>query len=508
MRVPGDAAPNHRDEDRLVAPGSRAPAFSARGLAFGVLALSAANAFRFIIQFLLFPVLARLLSPAEFGLVALAMPVVLVVMMMGEGGMGHAVVRASDPLGEVEATMFLTALANGTLLALFLFVAAPWIAYALSHEDITPLLRWLAPTLVLGALCSVPSARAQKAGTTWIFAVGEIAATTAGAAAALYGALDGWGAWSLVAQQLVFWTVKTITLLSLAGAVLRARPSCGALGYLLRHGTPMLGTNLLALVSRSADCLIVGRFLGAEQVGLYSLAVQIVRMPEAVLVGPAFVSFLPAIVRLEADRPAAARLFTTTIRMMLTLATPMMLGLALVADLAVALLLGPHWAGTTPVLMLLAPAATMQAIGWLSMAVLLGRGRSGLQFRVALIGTTLTLAGLLMGVGYGLTGVAAGIAAATVAGNGVYLATAMRELRLKPGELAAAIWPPLAAAVVMAGGVVALRSLLPGIGAVPTMTLAIIGGALLYVGSLTVLAPGPLAADIRRFRRRADPQVG
>jgi PST family polysaccharide transporter len=255
--------------------------------------------------------------------------------------------------------------------------------------------------------------------------------------------------------------------------------------------------------------VILGRVLGVEQLGFYALAVQIVRIPEAVLVGPVVVFLLPAIVRLDADRPAAARLFATTVRIMLMLGAPLMLGLATLADLAVAILLGPRWGGTTPVLMLLAPAAVAQALGWLSMAVLLGRGRSGLQFRLALFGTVLTLAGVVTGVAYGLVGVAAGIAIATVAGGLSYVLAAMRELRLSARALALATWPVGASAMLMTGGIVVLRSFLPpGLGALPTMALAIAGGAVLYIGALVVLAPGMLASDLRRFRRRPGSQDG
>jgi PST family polysaccharide transporter len=481
------------------------PRRSPRWLALNVLLLSGSSTLRLTLQFLLFPVLARLLSPAEFGMVALAMPVVLIVMTLAEGGMGPALVRASDPDGTVEATMFWTTMAQGCALALLLFAAAPLIADALSHPEIAPILQWLSPTLVLGAVCGVPAARIQRSGATWIFAVGDVGAAVISTAVALYGALQGWGAWSLVAQQLVVWTIKAAVLASLAGLRIRARPERQALMHLLRHGAPMVGSNLLALFARSIDALLVGRLLGVEQLGVYTLAAQIIRIPEAVLVGPVFVSFLPAMVRLEADRAASSRAFATTLRLMLSVAAPLMLGLAVVADLAVQVVFGARWGGATIVLMLLAPAAVAQAVGWLSTAVLLARGRSGLHFRIALLGAGLTAVAVLGGTAFGLAGVAAGGAIAVIAANAVSLAAAMRELRLAPRALWAATWSPLSAAMMMAAGVVGLRSVLPpGLGPVVELALAVGVGTLFYVGLLAMLAPGTLAADARRLLRRGD----
>lgn len=481
------------------------PRRSNRWLALNVLLLSGSSTFRLTLQFMLFPVLARILSPADFGMVALAMPVVLIVMTLAEGGMGPALVRAPDPNGTVEATMFWATMAQAIVLALVLFASAPLIAAVLSHPEISPILQWLAPTLVLGALCGVPAARIQRGGATWIFAVGDVGAAVVSTAVALYGALQGWGAWSLVAQQLVVWTIKALVLVTLAGLRIRARPERQALDTLVRHGAPMVGSNLLTLFARSIDCLLVGRLLGVEQLGVYTLAAQIVRIPEAVLVGPVFVSFLPAMVRLEADRAAAARAFATTLRLMLNVAAPLMLGLAVVADLAVLTVLGARWGGATVVLMLLAPSAIAQAVGWLSTAVLLGRGRSGLHFRITMLGAGLTTVAVLAGTSFGLAGVAAGAAIATIAGNTVSLAAAMRELRLTPGDLLAATWPPLVAAAMMAAGVVALRSVLPpGLGTIPAMGIAVGAGVLLYGGLLALIAPATLVADARRLLRRGD----
>lgn len=487
----------------LLEPAVLSTQLAARKATLGLLLLSGSNAFRITVQFLMFPVLARLLSPGDYGLIALAMPVVLFALTMGEGGMGPALVRAPDPNGAVEVTMFWIALATGTACASALLTGAPLIAALLSHPLVASVLMWLAPVLVLSAVCSVPSVRIQKSGATWIFALGDVASTVTGAAAALYGALTGWGVWSLVAQQLVVWTVKLAVLLGFAGARVHGRPERKAFRYLMGHGTPLVGANLLALFSNSVDALLIGRLLGVEQLGFYALAYQIVRIPEWVLNGPVFVTFLPAVAALDADRPAVARLFLDSLRMMFSISAPIMLGLALTSDLSVPLLLGPRWDGTVPLLAILAPPAIAQTLGWLSRALLLGLGRSGLQFGLALLSAGLTLAGVLAGAPFGILGIAAGVGLSVVAGSLAYLIVAMREAQVSVRALAVAIIPTLASVTVMACGVAGVRWLLPAtLPVLVSLALAAGTGMVLYGGSMRVFAPETLAAAVAPFWRR------
>ncbi len=477
-----------------------------RKAAIGVLLLSGSNAFRLTVQFLVFPVLARLLAPADYGLIALAMPVVLLAFALSEGGMGPAAVRALDPCGEVAATMFWTALASGIGYAAILVACAPLIAAAFSDANVVPVLMWLAPILVLSALCSVPAVRIQKSGTVWIFALGDVASTVAGAMVAVSAALTGWGVWSLVAQQLVIWIVKVVVLTGFAGTWIHRAPRREAFFYLMRHGMPLAGANLLRLFSNSIDAMLIGRLMGVEQLGFYALAYQIVRIPEAVLNGPILVSFVPAIARLGADRPAAARLFVDALRMMLGVAAPLMLGIALTADLSVPLLLGPRWHATAPLLMLLAPPAIVQTLGWLSMGLLLGRGCSVLQFQLALLNAGLTLAGVLAGTPFGIFAIATGVGVSVVIGNLAFLVAAMREVQVPARALAAAIAPTLASAAFMACGVAGLRVLLPAdLHAAVSLVLAAGAGVLLYAGAMQVLAPETLAAAMIPFRRQVRP---
>jgi len=480
-----------------------------RKTALGVLLLSGSNAFRLIVQFLLFPVLARLLSPADYGLMALAMPVVLFALTLGEGGMGPALVRSADPDGSVEATMTWIALATGLGCSGILVLGAPLIAKMLAHATIAPVLIWLAPIMVLSSICSVPSARIQKRGATWIFALGDVTSTVAGAAAALFGALTGWAVWSLVAQQLVVWTVKLAVMIGFAGRRSPGKPGREAFRYLFLHGPPLVGANLLSLFSASIDTMLIGRLLGVDQLGFYALAYQVVRIPETVLTGPIFVSFLPAIARLEGDRQATARLFVTTLRMMLGVAAPMMMGLTLTADLAVALLLGPRWFGTAPLIMALAPSAIIQTLGWLSMALLIGRGRSGLQFRLALLNAALTLTGVIAGSFFGIFGVAAGVSLAVTVGNIVCLIAAIREVDLSVRALFVELSPVLAAVAIMVFGTAGLRFLLPAdLSVLPAMVLVSGAGVLLYGGAMRILAPDTITAALAPFRRSSRSLAG
>ncbi len=474
---------------------------SARKLAIGAVLLAAANACRMALQFLMFPLLARLLEPADFGIMALAMPVTLFALTIADGGLGPSLLRAPDPDGRVRATVGWSALIAGLALALALTAAAIPISAALSHREIAAVLAGLAPIVLLNAACTLPGVRVQRTGATWIFALGDIASAIAGIAMALVGALNGWEVWSLVAQQLVLWTVRTALLQALAGEAFPGRPSRAALAYLIRHGLPLVGANLLSLFSASIDNLLIGRLLGVEQLGIYALAYQIVRIPDAVLVSPLLVSFLPAVARLD-HRATAARLLDTW-RVIFGLVAPLMLGLALVADLLVGLLLGPRWAGAAALLRLLAPAAIAQAMGLAAVMLLLGRGRSTLQFGAAVLTATLMAGGVVAGTPFGLVGIAAGVAAAACAGSAICIAAALHEMRLRPGALLLVLWPGLAAVTLMTAGVAATRALLPHTMApLAALAIAVTAGVAIYATALQLLSPGALAAWLGSIRRR------
>jgi PST family polysaccharide transporter len=482
----------------------------ARKLITGTAAIAAANLLRVGLQFCLLPVLARLLGPEAYGLVALAMPVVLLAMLIGDAGLGSTLVRASDPDGRLEATVFWASTGVGVALTAGLALAAPLIAAGLTEPPLAPVLRALAPVLLLSALCTVPAARLQRAGRFSAFALGDVASTVAGMAVALWGATHGWGAWSLVAQQLVLWGVKFASGAVLSRLPVSIRFSASLLGPHVRFGLALLGANLVSFAARYADALLVGSVIGVKAVGIYALAVQFMRVPEVVLSGPVYTSVFPTVAATAEDRERVAGLWVSTLRVMLILALPAMVGLALTAQSAVELFLGPKWGGLAPVLAVLAPVGAVFCLAPVNAAVLVGLGRSDVQFRVSSLITALYLAGVGLGLPFGVEGVAVGCAAGgLVAMIPSFLVTARTVGVARPG-LSRALLPPAAATAAMAVVVVLVEVAARGRPAGVLLALSVVAGALSYASVLGLSEGRRLRDDMRRLslfggRRSAAP---
>jgi PST family polysaccharide transporter len=250
--------------------------------------------------------------------------------------------------------------------------------------------------------------------------------------------------------------------------------------------------------------------IGVKAVGIYALAVQFMRVPEVVLSGPVYTSVFPTVAATAEDRERVAGLWVSTLRVMLILALPAMVGLALTAQSAVELFLGPKWGGLAPVLAVLAPVGAVFCLAPVNAAVLVGLGRSDVQFRVSSLITALYLAGVGLGLPFGVEGVAVGCAAGgLVAMIPSFLVTARTVGVARPG-LSRALLPPAAATAAMAVVVVLVEVAARGRPAGVLLALSVVAGALSYASVLWLIDGRRLRDDMRRLslfggRRSAAP---
>lgn len=181
---------------------------SLKRLAVGTAAMSSVNIFRILAQVLVLPILSRLLSPSDYGIVGIAMPFILFAMMLADAGIGMSLVRTPVSEREEWSTCFWLSVLLGLVLAIIVAGLAPLASSIYSEPSLSPIVMTLAVIVFLQAIFLIPRASQQQAHQFGIIAGSEIASVICGIGTAVVIALSGGGAWALVGQQLAFFVVR------------------------------------------------------------------------------------------------------------------------------------------------------------------------------------------------------------------------------------------------------------------------------------------------------------
>ncbi|MFN0070268.1 MAG: lipopolysaccharide biosynthesis protein [Chloroflexota bacterium] len=330
---------------------------------------------------------ARVLSPNEFGEFAMAMTVVSFLEVVRGFGMQRALIYFGGKSGSetVWSTGFSLSIGLGLALGGGLVAAAPMISEYYGVPAVRDYVMALSLYFVIGALGLVPDVVMRNRLDFRQRFLPETAAPMARYLLAVGCALLGYGAWSLVIGQvggmivnmlLTFWSARWTPRLGFD-----ARTAKQLIGF----GWQMSTVDLCAALTLNADYLFVGRFLGTENLGLYSLAF---RLPDTTIVAVAFAVaqlLLPAYVRLGAD-PATLRTgFLETTRYLGMVLIPATAGLVLLAPALVDTLFGAPWQHAAPLVQLLAISALLRALVFAPGAVFVSAGRPSLAVFAELV---------------------------------------------------------------------------------------------------------------------------
>jgi len=470
-----------------------------RPVLFGTALVSAANVLKLLLQFGVLPVLAHLLTPSAYGLIALAMPFVLFVNIFADAGISNAIIREQNPSPDLESTVFWVSTCVSGGLSLFVALLAWPFAMIVRQPEIMPILLTLAPMLLLGGMISVANAKILKDQRLEVFAASDVISAAGAAAVAIWTASHGWGAWSLVAQQLTMATIRFVWMMSASGVRIRLVCRPVLLAKFWNFGANVMGVGVLDFVSRNIDNLLVGAFLGIAALGHYSMAYQIMRMPELVIAGPVCMSLYPALCAVADDVVLFRRDALAYIGLVASVILPIFAGLAAVADLAIGTVLGEKWRAAEPVLVWLGPAGVAFCAYAVFGTILYAKGKAHLQLRLSLIIAWCTALGVLVGSVLGIAGVAIGVTLAMLIAAPFYLKFVGRELEASPLHVLSRFRSPALATLAMVASVLAGRAAfqsLPG----PVLLVAVIMmGGVVYAGALAFLDGKEITAQMRLF---------
>ena len=446
-------------------------------------------------------VLARLLSPQEYGLVALALVLLTYTETVADAGVAQALVYLRRGAETARAALLLCLLC-GVVLAAALAGAAPALASAFGHSEVTPLIRVLALSVLATSLSAVPDALLRRALEFQRLTVAAVVRAAATGGVTLGLLLTGHGALSLAVGTVAGSVGYALACWLLLGErvswqVWRARRK--ELATALRFGGPVAGGSLAARLIFDIDYLIVGALLGAQALGYYTLAF---RLPELIIINVFFVLstvLFPLYSRARADRSRLQRGYLMSMQIQSLYGVTAGIGLALVSPVVVPLVFGDPWSGAVVPLMLLSLYAAARSLGVGANEVYKALGRPGLSVSVAFCRLVVLLPVLLVATRWGIIGVAAAqVAVALLFAVGMQ-AVATRVMQIRPAELVRATAPAaecgLALAVV--GGLIHLVPLQPLIGALLTMAAGV--GSVYVV--LRLRHPALLGHLIRLGRR-------
>ena len=305
--------------------------------------------------------LAAILGPRDFGVVALALIYISVVQLILEGGIQTAVVQRQNLEDDHLDSAFWANLAWCLVLAAASFLLAGWWARLNGVPELENVVKVLSSLLLIWGLTIVQLAIFQREMRFRALAVRETVAVLVGGVIGLVLALRGAGVWALVAQQLGFAATQLVLLWAMSTWKPHFRFSRSHARELVGFSSGVFLSNLGGFINRRADALLMGIFFGPTAVGLYRLADRFSDNLLELTMRPVGYVSLPFFSRLQDDRPALKDAVASCIRTTLILTVPAMAVMAACSDFLMALM-GPEWAPAADVLKLLALVGIGKAI--------------------------------------------------------------------------------------------------------------------------------------------------
>ena len=372
----------------------------------GAAVTMAAQLARFAIQFGSQIAMARLLDPADFGLVAMAAPVLALVQLFNDFGLSQAIVQRPKIDRADLSALFWINVGVSTGLCLLLILASPLVGLLYHEPRTVGITIALAFLVIIGGLFSQQTALLSRAMRFRHLAMIDVGSMAAATLAGIASALLGLGYWSLVAMPYAATFTMLILSWSFAGWLPYGPSGKRNVTGMIRFGGNVTGANLLNFLSRNLDNILIGKVYGTEILGLYDRAYKLMMLPIAQLNIPVSRIAIPLLSRLQDDPQRYRRAYLQLLQAIHLVALPGMLCAIALPGQLVLVLFGAKWAGVAPILFWLAIAGLTSFVGNSMGWLFVSQNKVRTQFRWSCVSAVLFVSSFLVGLPYGAVGVA------------------------------------------------------------------------------------------------------
>ena len=459
--------------------------------------------------FVVFVLLARLLEPRAFGLVALAGTVIMVLTIFVEAGFSTAIVRAKEVTDEKLNTAFWIGVGTAALLVLGLSLSAGWVAAMYATPELAPVLRALAWIMLFSSLSAVHTALLVRKLDFRAKALRRLVAVVAGGAAGITLGLLGYGVWALVGKAAIEGLIDCLV-------VWRTSPWRPGLAVtrkdareLFAFGKSMVGSSLVTLLNRSADDMIIGFFLGPVALGYYAVAYRANVAVTEVALRATSRTAVPVFSKLQAEPERLREAYYSALEFAALVACPVFLGLSATAPEVCMAMFGAEWAPSVRPMQVLGLAGLGAAVNLYVGPILIAVGKPTAFFRFSLGQGILNVLCFVIAVQWGIVAVAWAFVARTLLTFPAVLWLLRSAIGADARRILGLVSAPAVASLAMLGAVSAARQVLTGLPTLLLLAVLMLVGAVTYLALMSLIARSTVARFLGMLRTaRSVPTAG
>lgn len=443
---------------------------------------------------------ARLLSPDDYGVVAISGVFIGVLAIVTDMGFVSALINKEEITQEEKDSSFWFSILFSIILFICIYHSAPYIAAFYDNEILVNIIRVSALILPLSSLKILPTVIAMRNMDFKYRAVTEMVGQFATSISSVIFAMNEFGVWTLIYSVLIGQTVVVMAYMPLLGGVPKPVIKFKKLYGILTYGAHLMGAQILEFFTMRSDVLVIGYFLSPQQVGFYSMGFQLASVPLD-KIGSMFnrVGF-PSISRVKEDKEAARGIFVNMHKYLLLIALPILTGLAIIADDLVVLLLSAKWEPLVPIIQVLCVLNLLRISGMLMPYAIAGLGMAKTVFQYELLSAVMLPFAFLVGVQYGLEGV---FAAWFIVYPVMYLYLFSHLSKLMELEFRvffSSVKAPAICSFFMITALIAVKALLLKEDHFFNLIVTIVLGALMYAGTYYFLYKKELVSGIQYLK--------
>jgi len=404
--------------------------------------------------------LARLLAPEDFGLLAMASAVTGFVAVFQYLGTGAPLVQRKELSAELTQSVFVLNVVLGVVLTVGVAASSPLLAQVYNSTEVEPVIRVISLSLLLSSFGGVPGALLRREMRFDVLAkIGLFSAAVQGIVVTVL-ALLGYGVWSLVTASLVSAATESTLLFRAVNWKPGLRVHLQEIKSIIRMCLNVTGFNVVNFLTMYIHSLVIGRWLGATQLGYYNMAKRFSIQPLGFVYAIVGRVMFPAFSGMQSDLELVRRTTYRALGGVACLIFPFMVGMGNVADIFVPVVLGEKWIFIILPVQMLTLLGILKTPLFLVSSIFLAKDRSDWYFRLSMVYAVIMITGYFVGVRWGLVGVVASITVAQFFMTWLQLAALSKLLEVRLRELLRPLLAPAGGALIMGALVFGTKALL------------------------------------------------